>query len=201
MSKGMDALRRSKASAGEAPNLPPHRGLLSRPLTNVQFNLIAVTERQSLRGAPRGRVGDYGAAHLAVRSPVLPYGGFYGGEAQRGVPGAVTYYVPAQRIDDLLVVHLEDSSMLRSSLRMRSTTMEVAPMLMVSPWPVHDRRLDLAVAVAFEIDGHGPPALGASPRHDDVGTLREPPCGGGSRSARRATQCGSCGPGCAPTFP
>src|SRR5918993_3193585 len=61
MSKGMDALRRSKASAGEAPNLPPHRGLLSRPLTNVQFNPIAVTERQSLRGTPRGRVGDYGA--------------------------------------------------------------------------------------------------------------------------------------------
>ena len=26
MSKGMEALSRSKASAGEAPNLPPHSG-------------------------------------------------------------------------------------------------------------------------------------------------------------------------------
>ena len=41
MSKGMEALRRSKASAGEVPNLPPH----SRPdvffpasLTNVEFS-------------------------------------------------------------------------------------------------------------------------------------------------------------------
>ncbi len=33
MSKGMEALRRSKASAGEAPNLPPQSGPSYRSLT------------------------------------------------------------------------------------------------------------------------------------------------------------------------
>ena len=33
-------MRPSKASAGESPNLPPHRGLLSLSLTMVQFNLL-----------------------------------------------------------------------------------------------------------------------------------------------------------------
>ena len=34
--------------------------------------------------------------------------------------------------------------------------------------------LYFAVAVAFEVDGHGPSALGASPRHDDVGIFESP---------------------------
>ena len=41
MSKGMEALRRSKASAGEAPNLPPHNGLdafLPPSLMKVEFS-------------------------------------------------------------------------------------------------------------------------------------------------------------------
>src|SRR5215213_11492707 len=49
----MDALRRSKASAGEAPNLPPHRGgLLSRSPTSVQFNLPVTEMRPFLRSKP-----------------------------------------------------------------------------------------------------------------------------------------------------
>jgi hypothetical protein len=43
-------LRRSKAPAGEALNLPPHKGLLSRSLTGVQFNLLAAERRQALLG-------------------------------------------------------------------------------------------------------------------------------------------------------
>src|SRR5688572_4955628 len=41
MSKGMEALRRSKASAGEAPNLPPHGRpdvFLPASLTIVEFS-------------------------------------------------------------------------------------------------------------------------------------------------------------------
>jgi hypothetical protein len=34
----MEALMRSKASAGDAENLPPQREILSRSLIDVQFN-------------------------------------------------------------------------------------------------------------------------------------------------------------------
>ena len=40
-------MRRSKASAGEAPNLPPHRGLSSLSSTMVQFNLPEQEKRES----------------------------------------------------------------------------------------------------------------------------------------------------------
>jgi hypothetical protein len=48
----MDALRRSKASAGDAPNLPPHSGLLSLSLTRVQFSLPEREKRVSTRWSP-----------------------------------------------------------------------------------------------------------------------------------------------------
>jgi hypothetical protein len=62
MSKGMEALRRSKASAGEAPNLPPQKGPSLRPFT--VRSLVDLTQESihpSQHGTPgldHGRVGS-----------------------------------------------------------------------------------------------------------------------------------------------
>src|SRR5215203_6245949 len=102
----MEALRRSKASAGEAPNLPPQRGLSSLSLTMVQFT----ADGNGIEASAFGRQLSACSFWLRPAYPllVLPYGGLDGGEAQRGVPGAVPDYVPADGVDELLVVFGED---------------------------------------------------------------------------------------------
>src|SRR5919205_2759931 len=62
--------------------------------------------RKPLAARPASR--RLGGCPAPSRLTVLPYGGFYGGEAQRGMPGAVSYYVPADGVDELLVVLGED---------------------------------------------------------------------------------------------
>lgn len=61
MSKRIEALRRSKAAAGEAPNLPPHSGpglLLPPSLMEEEFSLAERAAPDGLVAVPRVRVQE-----------------------------------------------------------------------------------------------------------------------------------------------
>ena len=89
MSKGMEALRRSKASAGEAPNLPPH----NRPDV---FSPPSLMKHHVCAGRLlRQRTRSLASGSLLVFRPALPlvdpYGALYGREPERGMPRAAAY--------------------------------------------------------------------------------------------------------------
>src|SRR5918993_3447 len=79
------------------------------------------------------------------------------------MPGAVFDYFPAGGIDGHLVVFVEGIHYDGGG-----------PHAYDVPLARPGQRLYFAVAVAFEVDGNGPSALGASSWHDDVGTFESP---------------------------
>src|SRR5215204_1381116 len=107
MSKGMEALRRSKASAGGAPNLPPH----IRPDVFLPPSLMKLLPpgscrwrrgsrlcRQASTAAPADT--ELASGSLLVFRPALPlvdpYSALYGREPERGMPRAATYELSTQ---------------------------------------------------------------------------------------------------------
>src|SRR5215207_2546969 len=90
------------------------------------------------------------------------------------MPGAVSYYIPADGIDELLVVFVED--LVHGEVLVQDAIYHNGggPHAYDVPLARPGQRRYFAVAVAFEVDGNGPSALGASSRHDDVGTFESP---------------------------
>src|SRR5918992_3216904 len=123
MSKEMEALRRSKASASGDPNLPPQRCLCSLSSIAPQFSRTPANrplrrrwdeyngDRLLKTGDRRRSVGACDRARKSARSQisqVFPDGGLQGAQAQGSVTGAAADHVVTKLPDEGCVVEGED---------------------------------------------------------------------------------------------
>src|SRR5919107_4501404 len=167
MSKGIEALRRSKVSAGEDPNLPPH----NRPDV---FSLPSLMKHHVCAGRLlRQRTRSLASGSLLVFRPALPlvdpYGALYGREPERGMPRAATYELSTQGVDELFVVQIQDlfhaEALAQDALDHYGGCPHAYGVTLTSP----REPLYLAVVASLEVDGHRPPALGAAAWHGNIG--------------------------------
>src|SRR5215211_293316 len=183
----MEALRRSKASAGEAPNLPPQRGPSLRSFT--LRSLVDLTQesihpsRRRTPGLDHGRISSpsgpqtrsLASGSLLVFRPALPlvdsYGTLYGGESERGMPRAVTYKLSTQGVDELFVVQPQDlfhaETLAQDALDDYGGCPHAYGVTLTRP----GEPLYLAVLASLEVDDHRPPALGTAAWNGDVGVF------------------------------
>src|SRR5829696_6339556 len=168
MSKGMEALRRSKASADEAPNLPPH----NRPDV---FSPPSLMKHHVCAGRLlRQRTRSLASGSLLVFRPALPlvdpYGALYGREPERGMPRAAAYKLSTQGVDELFVVQLQDpfhaEALAQDALDHYGGCPHAYGVTLTRP-----REPLYLVVVALEVDDHRPPALGAAAWHGNICVL------------------------------
>src|ERR687897_1132425 len=187
-SKGMDALRRSKASAGDAENRPPQRGFFSLSFMIRQSNgrqrrgAGALTARpfpplHRLGGRYAPGTADDRAAPLWPRllaPPVFPYGGLEGAQAQSGVAGAAADDVAAQPLDEGPVVEVEDlvhrEALVAHLLDGDGGSAYADGVALAGK----GEALDPAVAVSLEVDDDRSATLRAATGHRDVRVFQNP---------------------------
>ena len=175
MSKGMEALRRSKASAGEAPNLPPHNlpEFLPASLMNVEFSgawPAARLFRKAPTTADTRSLASGSLLDFRLALPLVdPYGALYGGEPQRSMPRAAAYNLSTQGVDELFVVQLQDlfhaEALTQDVLEHYGCGSHANGVALTRP----GEPLYLAVVAPLEVDDNRPPALGAASWYCDVG--------------------------------
>jgi hypothetical protein len=167
MSKGMEALRRSKVSAGEVPNLPPH----NRPDV---FLLPSLMKHHVCAGRLRRRqTRSLASGSLLVFRPALPlvdpYSALYGREPERGMPRAAAYKLSTQGVDELFVVQPQDllhaEALVQDALDHYGGCPHAYGVTMTCP----SEPLYLSVLASLEVDDHRPPALRAAAWYGNVG--------------------------------
>src|SRR5215212_8060183 len=167
MSKGMEALRRSKVSAGEVPNLPPH----NRPDV---FLLPSLMKHHVCAGRLRRRqTRSLASGSLLVFRPALPlvdpYSALYGREPERGMPRAAAYKLSTQGVDELFVVQPQDllhaEALVQDALAHYAGCPHAYGVTMTCP----SEPLYLSVLASLEVDDHRPPALRAAAWYGNVG--------------------------------
>src|SRR3712207_5803621 len=110
----MEALRRSKASAGDPENLPPQRWSLPCPLT-----ARSLAERRAHRTKEDRPRCSAGAGDRAPVPLVSPYGGLEGAQTQGRIAGAAPNHFAAKALDEGTIVEVEDLD--RKSTRLNSS--------------------------------------------------------------------------------
>src|SRR5215211_6894260 len=130
-------------------------------------------ESVAARGFETLSLGGFGRrTHLAVHPLVVSDGTFDGREPQRRVPRAATNNLPAQRVDELLVIEFEDL------LHAEALSQDVLDHYRGGPhaYGVTLSRprepFYLAVVAPLEVDDHRPSALGTAAGDRDVRVFR-----------------------------
>src|SRR5918911_394856 len=169
MSKGIEALRRSRVSAGEDPNLPPH----NRPDV---FSLPSLMKHHVCAGRLRRRhTRSLASGSLLIFRPALPlvdpYGALYGRESERGMPRTAAYQLSTQGVDELFVVQPQDllhaEALVQDALDHYGGCPHAYGVTLTRP----GEPLYLSVLASLEVDDHRPPALGAAAWYGNVGVL------------------------------
>src|SRR5215211_5485322 len=167
MSKGIEALRRSKVSAGEDPNLPPH----NRPDV---FSLPSLMKHHVCAGRLRRRhTRSLASGSLLIFRPALPlvdpYSALYGREPERGMPRTAAYQLSTQGVDELFVVQPKDlfhaDAFAQDALDHYGGCPHAYGVTLTRP----GEPLYLAVVATLEVDDHRSPALGAAAWYGNVG--------------------------------
>src|SRR5215212_11339700 len=129
-------------------------------------------ESVAARGFETLSLGGFGRrTHLAVHPLVVSDGTFDGREPQRRVPRAATNNLPAQRVDELLVIEFEDL------LHAEALSQDVLDHYRGGPhaYGVALSRprepFYLAVVAPLEVDDHRPSALGTATGNRHVGVI------------------------------
>src|SRR5215211_966461 len=175
-SKGMEALRRSNASAGEAPNLPPQRGLLLRSLMALQFSgrlegrCARVLSSPHLPYSPNDPALPGSEAVL----PVSSYGGLEGAEAQSGVADAAPDHIATQLFDEGSVVEVEDLVHREGLVVHLLHDDRSCPHADGIPRPGEGEVFDPVVAIPLEVDDDRAPTLRAAAGHRHVRAFESP---------------------------